>query len=92
MARLICATDFQQKIAARISDLSGRPVKLGRYLHMADSYHIYGSNSREFENRFLGSLEKRSFEQRTLRFEDVQDIMEEAIPRILEKVRTLGAK
>jgi thymidylate synthase len=54
-------------------------------VHVADSYHIYGSYFREFEGRFLGALEKRTFEQRTLRYADVRDMMEEARPMILEK-------
>ena len=28
----------------------GRPVELGRYCHVADSFHIYGSNLAEFED------------------------------------------
>jgi len=81
---------LQKRIAAQISEASGREVKLGRYVHQADSYHIYGSYFREFENRFLKNLEKRSFEQRTFRYEDVRDIMEEAIPGILEKASKMG--
>jgi hypothetical protein len=57
---------------------------------MADSYHIYGSNFREFEGRFLGALAKRTFEQRTLRYESVSQMMEEARPEILEKARRMG--
>ena len=57
---------------------------------MADSFHIYGSNLAEFEARFLGAIEKRSFEQRTMRYEDVRDIMEAARPAILEKARKMG--
>ena len=81
---------LQQTIAGRIAQQSGEPVKVGRYCHMADSFHIYGSNLAEFEARFLGAIEKRSFEQRTMRFEDVRDIMEEARPAILEKARSMG--
>jgi hypothetical protein len=35
-------------------------------------------------------LQKRNFEQRTLRYEAVRDMMEEAKPVILEKARTMG--
>ena len=65
-------------------------MALGRYVHMADSYHIYGSNLAEFEGRFLGAIQKRSFEQRTMRYEDVRDIMEQARPAILEKAAKMG--
>ncbi|MBN2476449.1 MAG: hypothetical protein JXB62_17680 [Pirellulales bacterium] len=81
---------LQQAIAGRIGKLSGRPVELGRYCHMADSFHIYGSNLPEFEARFLGAIEKRTFEQRTMRYEDVRDMMEEARPAILEKARRMA--
>ena len=81
---------LQQKIASRISELSGRNIKLGRYCHLADSYHIYGSYFREFEGRFLNALDRRSFEQRTMRYEDFREMMEAARPAILEKARTMG--
>jgi thymidylate synthase len=81
---------LQQQIARRVSDERATEVGVGRYVHMADSYHIYGSNLPEFEARFLGALRKRSFEERTMRYQDVKDIMEEARPAILEKARKMG--
>jgi len=83
---------LQTKIAARVGELSGKPVALGRYCHMADSFHIYGSNLAEFQSRFLGALERRTFEQRTMRYEDVRELMESARPAILEKARRMGRK
>jgi thymidylate synthase len=82
---IFALVQLQRRIAGRISELIGRPVSVGRYVHVADSYHIYGSYFREFEGRFLGALKKRSFEQRTLRYADVRDMMEDARPMILEK-------
>jgi thymidylate synthase len=87
---IFALVQLQQRIAARISQLSGRAVEVGRYCHMVDSYHIYGSYFKEFEGRFLGALQKRTFEQRTLRYADVKDMMEEARPMILEKAREMG--
>ena len=87
---IFALVQLQQRIGARIGELSGRPVRIGRYVHMVDSYHIYGSYFHEFERRFLGALQKRTFEQRTLRYADVRDMMEEARPAILEKARTMG--
>jgi thymidylate synthase len=81
---------LQQQIAAHVAELSGQKVKVGRYCHMADSYHIYGSYFREFERRFLGALEKRTFAQRSMRYEDVRQMMEEARPAILEKASRMG--
>ncbi len=57
---------------------------------MADSFHIYGSNLAEFEARFLGAIEKRTFQQRTMRYEDVRDMMQSARPAILEKARKMA--
>ncbi len=87
---IFALVQLQQRMAARVSELSGRTIRVGRYCHMVDSYHIYGSNLREFQGRFLGALEKRTFEQRTMRYADLRDLMDEAIPRILEKARTMG--
>jgi thymidylate synthase len=90
MMNIFALVQLQQRIAARVAELAGTPVSLGRYCHMADSYHIYGSNLKEFEGRFLGALDRRTFEQRTIRYADVREIMEEARPRILEKARAMG--
>jgi len=81
---------LQKRIAENVSARIGRPVVLGRYCHLADSYHIYGSYFGEFERRFLGALEKRTFEQRTLRYEDFREMMETARPGILEKARAMA--
>jgi thymidylate synthase len=87
---IFALVQLQHRIANRVGELTGKPVKVGRYVHMVDSYHIYGSYFREFEGRFLGSLQKRTFEQRALRYADVRDMMEEARPTLLEKARTMG--
>ncbi len=87
---MFALVQLQRKIAARTSELWGREVKVGRYCHTADSYHVYGSYFREFEGRFLGALEKRSFAQRTMRYADVREMMEEARPALLEKARKMG--
>ncbi|MGD0127544.1 MAG: thymidylate synthase [Terriglobia bacterium] len=87
---IFALVQLQQKIARRVSELLGRPVALGRYCHMADSYHLYGSYLREFESRFLTALTKRSFEQRTLRYDDLREVMESARPAILQKAQQMG--
>ena len=87
---IFALVQLQLKIANRVSELSARTVKVGRYNHLADSYHLYGSYFQEFESRFLSALEKRTFEQRTLRYQDWREIMESARPAILEKARQMG--
>jgi thymidylate synthase len=81
---------LQERIANRISDLSGKQIKLSRYVHQADSYHIYGAYLPEFEGRFLRALETRTFEQRTFRYDDVKDLMHASIPAILDKASKMG--
>ena len=81
---------LQMMIAERVSYLSETPIDVGRYCHIADSYHIYGSNMAEFEDRFLKAIRERLFEERTFRYEDVGDIMQEARPAILKKARGMG--
>jgi thymidylate synthase len=87
---MFALVQLQQRIAERISELAGRQVLLGRYVHQADSYHIYGSYFDEFQSRFLKALETRTFERRTFRYEDVKEIMEAAVPGILEKASQMG--
>jgi thymidylate synthase len=87
---IFALVQLQKRIAERISEISGRAVTLGRYCHLADSYHIYGSYFREFGSRFLSALEKRTFEQRTLRYADMREIMEAARPAILAKAKRMG--
>jgi thymidylate synthase len=87
---MFALAQLQVRIAERITALSGQQVELGRYVHQADSYHIYGAYFEEFEKRFLRALETRTFEQRTFRYEAVRGIMEEATPAILEKAARMG--
>ena len=78
---------LQQYMANKIAKYAGATVKLGRYVHMADSYHLYGSYFKEFEGRFLKNYKERVFEDRVFNYVDVKDIMDEAVPGILEKVK-----
>lgn len=86
---MFALTQLQLLIARRITAISGREVLLGRYVHEADSYHLYGTYFEEFQNRFLKALQTRTFEQRTFRYEQVKPIMEEAIPAIRAKAAAM---
>jgi thymidylate synthase len=87
---MFALVELQRRIAAMIAEESGFEVRLGRYLHQADSYHIYGSYFGEFKQRFLSALSTRSFEERTYRYEDIKFMMDEAVPAIREKARNMG--
>jgi thymidylate synthase len=45
-------TDLQRVVAERIGEQLGRPVRIGRYVDISDSFHIYGSYFTEFEPEF----------------------------------------
>jgi thymidylate synthase len=69
---VIALTTLMRKMAERISEETSRPVRLGRYVDISDSLHIYGSYFREIEGdeekgikSFFERLESRSFEDRT---------------------------
>ncbi len=87
-------TDLQRIVAERISDKTGEEIEVGQYTHIADSFHIYGSYFEEFQ-KFLDTLNNRTFEQRTYSTEDVIDIIEEAriqIKQSLEEESRTGRK
>jgi len=90
MMNMFAFVMLQKFIADRVAELSGKEVRVGRYVHMADSYHLYGSYFNEFKARFLKGLETRNFDQRVFNYSDWKPIMDESIPGILEKVRTAG--
>ena len=87
---IFALVQLQQRIATRVAELSGQPVRVGRYCHLADSYHLYGSYFAEFQGRFLKGLEQRTFEERTMRYADLRELMEEARPAILAKVERMA--
>ena len=69
---VIALTTLMRKIAERISEQTSRPVRLGRYVDISDSLHIYGSYFGELEGdpqkgikSFFELLESRSYEERT---------------------------
>ena len=69
---VIGLTTLMRKIAEAISEKMGRRIRLGRYMDISDSLHIYGSYFREIEGdpergikSFFEKLEGRTFEERT---------------------------
>jgi thymidylate synthase len=57
-------TDLQRVIAERISQKRGEPVKVGRYVDISDSLHIYGSYFDEVV-REVEKMRKSLFTQRS---------------------------
>jgi len=73
---LYALIDLQRLIAEEISEKSGKRVVPGRHVDISDSFHIYGSYFDDFQRRFLTLLEKRSFEERVWRTEDVAESLD----------------
>ncbi len=57
-------TELQKLIAEKIAKKTGKKIKVGKYVHIVDSYHIYGSYYKDFKG-FLDTIKKRSFKERT---------------------------
>jgi len=69
---VIAITALMRRISTSISKKTEKPVRLGRYVDISDSLHIYGSYFREIEGdpqkgikSFFEKLENRPFEERT---------------------------
>ncbi|MBN1223221.1 MAG: hypothetical protein JXB23_08215, partial [Candidatus Aminicenantes bacterium] len=69
---VIALTTLMRKIGDGIAERTGKTVKLGRYVDISDSLHIYGSYFREIEGDpergikcFFERLESRSYDDRT---------------------------
>jgi thymidylate synthase len=75
------------KMAKDIAERRGEEVKLGRFLDMSDSYHIYGKRIPAFVDGFIKMLKTRPFEERTWTSEFAQPIFDEAKPGIEDKIR-----
>ncbi len=85
--------DLGKKLAARISELRGEEILLGRFIDESDSYHIYGSYFEEFFNGFIKLLFSReNFEDRSWTLEFAQPFFEEAKPVIKKKIAEQDAK
>jgi len=78
-----------QVVADGISKRTGRELKLGRMNWHADSYHIYGKDLREAEQRLFDRLASTSFAQRVYHFADptIQAIYDEAEAQVRAKLR-----
>lgn len=61
---IFALTYLQKIVTEKISKRVGEEIKIGRYVDISDSYHIYGDYFEEFKG-FLRNIESRSFAERT---------------------------
>jgi thymidylate synthase len=57
-------TDLQRAIAGRVAEGLGRPVAVGSYVDISDSFHLYGSYFAEFEPELKKMTENPDYTQR----------------------------
>ncbi|UCH12486.1 MAG: hypothetical protein JSW18_00625 [Candidatus Omnitrophota bacterium] len=84
---IFALTDMQRVVAERLTKEIGEEVKVGRYVDITDSFHIYGSYYGEFKN-FLDTVKKRTFEQRTWDSKFAEPFFKEARKRVKEEQKT----
>ncbi|MBD3185161.1 hypothetical protein GF312_22970 [Candidatus Poribacteria bacterium] len=84
---IFAITDLQRLIAQKISERLDKEIKIGRYVDITDSFHIYGSYYKEFEG-FLETVKARSFEKRTWNTEFAEPMFQEVRERLeKEKIK-----
>ena len=98
---VIALTTLMRKIAEALADKTGKSVRLGRYVDISDSLHIYGSYFKEIEGdpkkgirSFFETLESRSFEERTWDSEFIKphfidDGLGKGLRRMLEREKDM---
>jgi len=87
--------ELQKKMAGEISRRSGFDVRVGRYVDVSDSFHLYGSYIRKGEMAgFLRNIDARSFSDRTYRSDDplVQELFKEGLERLERELVELKKK
>jgi len=77
-------TDLQRLVAEQVSAKLGRPITPGRYVHVADSFHIYGSYFGEFEG-FLKTVAARAWEDRTWESDFAAPMFADGLQRLLKE-------
>jgi len=89
---IFALTDLQKTISEQLSRKINKEIKIGRYVDISDSYHIYGSYFNEFK-KFLESFKQRPFESRVWNtYDEIVQIAFEEGKKILEKEKLTGDK
>ena len=84
-------TELQKMIAGEIEKRMDKPIGVGRYVGVMDSFHLYGSYERKNQiQTLLNQVEKMSFERRVVRSDNPMVMAEFAKAR--EKLAQEKAK
>lgn len=84
---IFALTDLQRYIAEKVSASLGVPVRVGRYVDISDSFHIYGSYFQDFSN-FLKTVSGRAFSEKTWSSEFAEPFFEDARARLKNEDNT----
>ena len=57
-------TDLQRHVAEQVSQRSGKPVRVGRYVDISDSFHIYGADRKALEPEIRKMKSQPDYHQR----------------------------
>ncbi|MCL1919708.1 MAG: thymidylate synthase [Kiritimatiellaeota bacterium] len=81
-------------IADEIARRTGKAVRLGRMNWQADSFHIYGKDIEQAEQRLFNRIATTTFEERVYHFADpmIQEMYHEDEAAILQKIAEMNAK
>ncbi|MFH1073793.1 MAG: thymidylate synthase [Candidatus Firestonebacteria bacterium] len=88
---IFALTELQRMIAGKISEKSGKKVIPGRYVHYANSFHIYGSYFKDFKN-FLETVKNRKWEDRVWNTEFAEPFFEIGKEKIREEQKNASIK
>lgn len=83
---IFALTDLQRVMAEEIGDGLDTEVRVGRYVDISDSFHIYGSYHEDFKN-FLKMVKERSFAERTWPTKFAEPFFEDAKVKLEEEKR-----
>ncbi len=86
---IFALTDLQRAIAEKLSEKTGRSIRVGRYTDISDSFHIYGSYFSEFEG-FLNLVQKRAFEERTWNSSFAEEFFENGRQRLRDEKKQVS--
>lgn len=82
---------IRNKILLPIQDRLGVTIEYGRINWQADSFHVYGSEIKNLEERLLRRIPLTSFEDRVLNFHgtDIQEMYHECEDKIIKKFQDI---
>ena len=81
---IFALTELQKMIAEEIGKKIGKKVRVGRYVHYANSFHIYGSYYNDFK-KFLETVKNRKFEERVWATEFAEPFFEIGKEKLAEE-------